>query len=182
VKTTTTLADRLGTTSHLSPLLRKASRLGLDAEGLEELAIHRGCDYYHDDSPLRSKVVEEGLFSNEELAMALLNLALRYHPQTLRLGAAMLGAGGNDPEKIAWLARLERGEGMVRYVADAGFRFEPENPFWQRLRTLLPKAPTEKSSVVPHPTRFVAMTGITRDGVGTVVQWIRPKQPARANG
>ena len=28
--------------------------------------------------------------------------------------------------------------------------------------------------VMPHPTRFVAMTGITRKGVGLVTQWIRP--------
>lgn len=33
------LAQKLGTTAHLSPLLQKARRLGLDASGLEQLAI-----------------------------------------------------------------------------------------------------------------------------------------------
>jgi hypothetical protein len=41
-------------------------------------------------------------FSNAELAIALLNPALRYHPQTMRLGAAMLSAEGNTPEEIIW--------------------------------------------------------------------------------
>ena len=83
-----TLAEKLGTTTHLSGLLIKAKRLGLDAEALERLAIQRGCDYYHEGDPLPPGAVSEQDFSNEELAIALLNPALRYHPQTLRLGAA----------------------------------------------------------------------------------------------
>src|SRR5437016_14112162 len=101
---TPTLAEKLGMTTHISGLLLKAKRLGLEAEGLERLAIQRGCDYYHEGEPLPPAAVSEGDFSDEELAIALLNPALRYHPQTLRLGAAMLGSEGNDPEKIARLA------------------------------------------------------------------------------
>ena len=171
----TTLAARLGTTAHLSPLLHKARRLGLDAAGLEQLAIQRGCDYYHEGAPLPAAAVTREQFSNEQLALALLNPALRYHPQTLRLGAAMLSAAGNSPEGIAGLAREERSEQMVRYVAEAGRRFEPDNPFWSGLLALLPATAPPKSSVVPHPTRFVAMTGITRRGKETVIQWIRPR-------
>jgi hypothetical protein len=48
---TDTLAAKLGTTTHLSPLLMKARRLGLGVEDLERLAIQRGCDYYHDGQP-----------------------------------------------------------------------------------------------------------------------------------
>jgi hypothetical protein len=179
---TTTLAEKLGTTPHISALLLKARRLGLDAEGLEFLAIHRGCSYYHDGGSLPAHAVERSLFSDEELALALMNPALRYDPQTLRLGAAMLGAEGNDPVRIARLAKLERSEAVVRYVAEAGRRFEPQNHFWESLLELLPDVPPPKSSVVPHPTRFVAMTGITRRGVETVTQWIRPCRPALANG
>jgi len=177
-----TLAAKLGTTTHLSPLLRKARKLGLDAEGLELLAVQRGCDYYHDGRPLPETVVTQRQFSNEELAIALLNPALRYSPQTLRLGAAMLGAPGNSPELIAQLAREERCESVVRYVADAGRRFEPDNEFWAALTQLLPAGSAPKSSVVPHPTRFVAMTGFTRRGVETVVQWIRPGPVSLQNG
>lgn len=181
VMATPTLAATLGTTTHLSPLLRKAQRLGLDAEGLERLAIQRGCDYYDKGEPLPPILVSAEQLSDAELAIALLNPALRYAPQTLRLGAAMLSAEANTPEEIAWRASMERCQGIVRYVAEAGQTFEPRNPFWIRLLQLLPPAAPPKSSVVPHPTRFVAMTGVTRRGVETVVEWIRPaaRQPAR---
>lgn len=179
---TPTLAEKLGTTSHLSSLLRKARRLGLDAAGLERLAIQRGCDYYHEGEPLSPPTVGLNQFSDEELAVALLNPSLRYHPQTIRLGAAMLGAEGNDPELLAHLAKMERAEAMVRYVAEAGKRFEPQNGFWQRLLSLLSPSPAPDSSVVPHPTRFVAMTGITRRGVETLTQWIRPRALSPQHG
>ena len=177
-----TLADRLGTTTHLSPLLRKARRLGLEAEGLERLAIQRGCTYYSQGEPQPAETTETEEFSNEELAIALLNLALRYHPQTLRLGAAMLGAEDNDPQLVAYLAKTERSERIVRYVAQAGLRFEPGNSFWKDLLNLLPVAPEPDSAVVPHPTRFVEMTGITRGKVGMVTQWIRPSSLSHHNG
>ena len=181
-ETNETLAARLGTTPHLSPLLRKARRLGLDVLGLERLALQRGCDYYRNDEPLPPAPVSVREFSNAELAIALLNPALRYHPQTLRLGAAMLGAAGLDPAEIAELAKWERCEAVVRYVASAGNRFEPDNPFWTNLLALLPVSAPPKSSVVPHPTRFVAMTGITRRAVETVTEWIRPVSTVPAHG
>src|SRR6266699_5485909 len=162
---TVTFARKLGTTTHISGLLIKAKRLGLDSEGLQRLAIQRGCDYYHDGSPLPPAPVSIDHFSNAELAIALLNPALRYDPQTLRLGAAMLSAESNRVEEIARLADMERCEAVVRYIAEAGRKFEPENPFWTSLLELLPVTPPPKSSVVPHPTRFVAMTGFTRRGV-----------------
>ena len=177
-----TLAAKLGTTTHLSPLLRKARRLGLDAEDLERLAIQRGCDYYDDGRPFSPLNVSTSQLSNSELAIALLNPALRYSPQTFRLGAAMLNAPDNEPVEIARLAKLERCESLVRYVAEAGRKFEPQNPFWTELLGMLPLTPPPKSSVVPHPTRFVAMTGITRRGVETVVEWIRPVAPRATHG
>ena len=87
----------------------------------------------------------------------------------------MLGAEGNDPSEIARLAKMERCEPIVRYIAEAGQKFEGDNAFWPKLLALLPASDPPKSSVVPHPTRFVAMTGFTRKGPGAVVWWIRPK-------
>jgi hypothetical protein len=94
----------------------------------------------------------------------------------------MLGAHGNSPATIVRLAKMERGEAVVRHVALAGQRFERENPFWRELLSLLPVLPAPKSSVVPHPTRFVAMTGITRRGVETVTEWIRPSASGIEHG
>lgn len=51
---------------------------------------------------------------------------------------------------------------------------EPVNPYWAKLLALLPESATPAPDVLPHITRFVAMTGITRRGRETVMQWIRP--------
>ena len=171
-----TLARKLGMTEHISPLMRKVEMLGLDADSLEILAIQRGCDYYANEKPRPHISIDESRLSNVELALALLHPSLRYHPQTIRLGAAMLGAQGNNPVEIAHLAAMERSEGIVRYIAECGQKFEPANSFWERLLDYLPALPAPKSSVVPHPTRFVAMTGITRRGPEIVTEWIRPSR------
>ena len=87
----------------------------------------------------------------------------------------MLGATGNSPESLAWLAVTERCEPQVRYIAHAAMGFEPENSFWPRLLALLPDVPEPKDGVMPHPTRFVSMTGMTRAGTQRVTVWIRPR-------
>jgi hypothetical protein len=176
---TPTLAAKLGTTTHLSPLLHKARRLGLGAREMGTLAVQRGCRHYSDGTEPEAPLAQEADFSNEELAIALLCVALAYDPHSIRCGAAMLGAAGNNPGRLARLAVLERSETPVRYVAEAGQKFEPENRFWRELIAALPVTVPPKSGVMPHPTRFVAMTGFTRRGPGLVVEWQRP-QPHRA--
>lgn len=171
-----TLAHKLGTTPHISPLLMKARRLGLPTgEHLEALAVARGCRYYGGGSLPTVAAVSREQLSDEELAMALLSIAARYSPQSLRVGAAMASAANIDPQRLAWLARLERSEAVLRYVAECGARYEPENEFWRKLLALLPAPTRVPSGVLPHPTRFIAMTGITRRGVETVIEWIRPE-------
>jgi hypothetical protein len=169
-----TLAAKLGTTTHLSPLLRKARRLGLGPKELEILAVQRGCRHYSSGSEPEPPLAAESEFSDEELAIALLSTALPYDPHSIRCGAAMLSAEGNHPRQLARLAVLERCVVPVRHVAEAGRRFEPENPFWKELLAALPPTLPAKSGVLPHPTRFVAMSGFTRRGPGLLVEWQRP--------
>lgn len=169
-----TLAAKLGTTAHLSSLLHRAQRLGLGPRELEILAVQRGCRHYSNGSEPAEPLASENEFSNEELAIALLSTALPYEPHSIRCGAAMLGAEGNDPRRLARLAVMERSVVPVRYVAEAGRRFEPEERFWREVLEALPASPPPKQGVLPHPTRFVAMTGFTRRGPGLVVEWQRP--------
>jgi hypothetical protein len=154
---------------------------------LEKLAVSRGLRYYdgHGDSLKGNESpsvvaacdIDRGL-SNEELAIALLSPSAPYSQHRLRMGAAMLAAEGNRPESIASLALRERCEAVVRHVASCGHEVEPENPFWNKLLGLLPPGHSELPlDALPHPTRFVAMTGITRNGVGNLKQWIRPRSP-----
>ncbi|HEV7405588.1 MAG TPA: hypothetical protein VGO11_21765 [Chthoniobacteraceae bacterium] len=177
-----TLARKLGTTPHISPLLVKARRLGLPTgEHREALAVARGLRYYGGESLPAVPPLSREQLSDEELAMALLSIAAPYSPQGLRVGAAMSSGVQNDAWRLVWLARLERSEIVLRYVAECGVRFEPGNDFWEKILAALPPTGVVPSGVLPHPTRFVAMTGFTRRGVETVIEWIRP-EPALAHG
>ena len=175
-----TLARRLGTTTHVSPLLMKAKRLGLHtAEDLERLAIQRGCRYYdvyrdssvvREDSPITARRAD---FSNAELAIALLSL---HAPVTLhrkRLGAAMLSAPDVKTDALAALSIQEGCADIVHYIADCAANVEPDRQEWKQLQSALsahPYVPTE----MPHYTRFIEMTGVTRGKVGLFKHWIRP--------
>lgn len=175
-----TLAHRLGMTAHISLLLKKAERLGYDtAEKLEELACSRGLQYYPSSG---QKVNEAGIangasadISNEELALCLLSLGLPYSQQRIRMGGAMLAAEGNSPAVIARLAMMERCERVVHYIASLGSQVEPENGFWSEILDSLPSFEMPRPDLLPHITRFVAMTGYTKNGRETVMQWIRPR-------
>lgn len=173
---TPTLAEKLGMRPQDSPLLRKAKGLGLGtAEMLESLAVRRGCWHYRSPDLAPVPDVSESDFSNAELAVALLLPCLPYSPHTIRLGAAMLGSTGNDVLALARLAVAEQCVTLVRYIARAGLQFEPNNLFWQQLLDHLPESSPIKEGVMPHPTRFVSMTGMTRQGVRPLTIWIRPR-------
>lgn len=165
-----------------SKVLKKARQHGLAGpEDLEQLAIERGCDYYD----LRN-VVREGMpsgprapgFTNEELAVALLVPAHRSLLRT-RMGAAMLGASGNDPQKVGRMAVEEDCADLVRHIATCGHQVERDNDFWTALTSALEgrgghgDADDER---LPHLTRFVEMTGISRGKVETQMRWIRPSR------
>ncbi len=173
---TPTLAEKLGTPARESPLLQKADRAGLHSpELLESLGVARGCWHYRYPDLIHAPEVSESDFSNEELALALLSPSLPYSPHTIRVGAAMLGATGNDIARLVQLALAEGCVASVRYIANAALRFEPDNFFWRQLLDFLPETPPIKEGVMPHPTRFVSMVGITRAGSRTVTIWIRPR-------
>ena len=177
------LAYRLGTTAHLSPLMHKAKRLGMRApEDLEHLALARGLRYFgrlpHAENG-RATTSDASLpppeqFSNEELAITLMSPSLPYSLNRLRMAAAMLGAHGISADIILRLARLERCETIVRHIAECASQVEPAHPLWQTLLHRLPVPPSLPPGTLPHPSRFVAMSGLDRTGRNTRAQWIRP--------
>jgi hypothetical protein len=176
VTNTLTLAEKLGRKPQVSLLLQKAKALGLpDAEALELLAVARGCWHYRRPEMPEPAKVGDSQFTNEELAIALLSPNLPYSPHTIRLGAAMLGAAGNREKELVNLAKAEGCEAIVSYIAKAGLRFEPNNPLWKDLLAELPQTAEPEDGILPHPTRFVSMTGFTRSGPGKVTVWIRPR-------
>jgi hypothetical protein len=179
------LSTRLGTTAHLSPLIHKANRLGLRApEDLEHLALARGLRYFGRVPQANNESCTESVapapnpeqFSNEELAIALMSPTLPYSLNRLRMAAAMLGAHGISAGKILRLARLERCETIVRYIAECASHVEPAHPLWQTLLHGIPASPSLAPDILPHPSRFVAMSGLDRTGRNPRTQWIRPSR------
>ncbi len=80
---------------------------------------------------------------------------------------------------MATLAVAENSVGVVRYIALCGSRFEPDNPFWTDLLSALPETEVDRDHL-PHPTRFVEMTGIDRGKVRTSTRWIRARSQVAA--
>lgn len=159
-----------------STLLEKARALGLRLpEDLQRLAVARGCRYYVvEPGPLP----EIGLpLTNVELAVALLSPALPPGPQDIRVAAAVLSSPDVDAETLVRLAELEGCSGLIRYIAECGKKYEPENGFWAAILAkvgdaMIPQEP------LPHPTRFIEMTGMVRGKVGLFTHWIRPTPAA----
>lgn len=163
-----------------SPLLGKATRLGLSLPlDLERLAVARGCHYYQRDLPPRLPPLGQVPLSNSEIAVALIAPFVHPSAREIRLAAALLGAPDVRPDEVAALANQEECADIVRYIALCGHRFEPENSFWQMLLDLVPNVKVDHERL-PHPTRFVEMTGIDRGKVGVFTRWIRPRQPRAA--
>lgn len=171
---TPTLAEKLCVMPHASPLLQKAARLGLGSTELQTLAVQRGCIHYSTGEEPAEPLASEDQFSNEELAVALLCVALPYDFRGFRCGAAVLEIAGLSPARIAQLAIQERSVVPIRYVAEVGQKFEPWHLFWKELLDALPPCAAPPPDVLPHPTRFVAMTGFTRKGPGFVAECHRP--------
>lgn len=179
----TPLAHKMGTTAHLSPLLQKAQRLGVrDPRDLESIALKRGLRYFglpgnqEDEASKKPTMGAEdaSLFTNEELAIALINPAAPYSLNRIRMAGALMAEEGISAVQIVRLARLERCEITVRHIAKCGATVEPMNPFWQSLLKHLPTETPANPDVLPHISRFVAMSGITRNGRQSTMQWIRP--------
>jgi len=158
-----------------SLLLEKARQLGLSLPlDLERLAIMRGCEYYDRDLEPRVPPLGEVPFTNAELAIALISPALHPGAREIRLAAALLGALDVNPSEVSALAMRENCGDVVQHIALSGLRFEPRNPFWQNLLDQLPEVQIS-SDKLPHPSRFVEMTGIDRGKVGLITRWIRPR-------
>ncbi|MFN0129082.1 MAG: hypothetical protein ACKV19_20615 [Verrucomicrobiales bacterium] len=171
------LARRLGTTTHRSLLLHRLGRLGLETpEKLVALAESRGLRYYA--STLAAPGTADGMpiraVTDEELAIALLHPSLPWDPQRIRLAAAVLAGPGVRASVIARLAVMERSASVVREIALAGQAEEPDNSFWAALLALLPPTAPVPPGVLPHRSRYMAITGRSRPGTVPLRQWVRP--------
>ncbi len=174
----TALATRLGGTHHVSVLLRRARVLGLARlSDLIALAVERGCDHYR-GVVLAGKVEDPGVdkLANEELAVLLLLGEHPFEANAVRCAAQLLSGEGIDPARVARLARRERCERVVAYIARAGTQHDERGGvFWEKLLAGLPSSPQVPDGVLPHWTRFAALTGVQEGGRQLKSVWLRPK-------
>lgn len=176
---TPTLAQKLGTTTHWSCLRHEARKYGLHTEkDLIREAVARGCFHFLQADQPPSSQVSEAEWPNEKLALAMLTISNPYDPWLIRAGAMLLSHPANNASQIALHTRHERSETVIRDIALAGRRYEPENVFWEELLRLLPEAPAPQDGVLPHHSRYVSIPGKIGPGKMGKPVWLRPRKLA----
>lgn len=176
-----TLAYKLGTVPHISPLLRKLANHGMTTpEEMVAAAVGRGCRHYANMTDWKDiKPIHAPEISNEELAMGLLSPCHPYEPLYIRVGCQLLSAPESNPQRLARLASMDRSLPTLKYIATCGKETEPDNSFWSAILDRLPKTEHPqpefpKSSI--HISRFRAETGITNPFKPSMPKtvWLRP--------
>lgn len=166
-----TLAKELNETSHCSALLRVARLIGLNStEDFIRLAVARGCFHYSPGYPPAEKDPGLDVISNEELVSLLLLGSNEYEPFAIRCAAQL--SGSCEARNLAIVARRERIERSLSYIANAASKYDAANrDFWKQLLDYLGKQAPIPDGIMPHWSRFVSQTGITRGGQGSIT-WL----------
>lgn len=166
-----TLAQELGETSHCSALLRTARNAGLRSTGdFIRLGVARGCYHYEPAFPPLEKDPGLETISNEELVSLLLLGSNEYEPIAVRCAAQL--SGGCDTERLAFIARRERVERPLAYIARAALTYDPSNSgYWTKLLSRLGAQAPVADGILPHWSRFVSQTGVTINGGGSIT-WL----------
>lgn len=169
-----TLAQTLGTTTPVSPLLRKARRLGIaNVADMISLAASRGCFHYRQDHQ-NPPVIACDQLTNEELVTLLLIGENSYEPTAIRCAGQLARSPDVDPGRLARLTILEKTGRVLSHIVRHGIEHDPDGkPFWQDLLARLPEFPARPEPALPHWSRFVSMPGIQRSGP-IPVRWLIP--------
>jgi hypothetical protein len=166
-----TLAKEIGDTANCSALFRRAKRLGINTvRDFIRLAVARGCRHYASIYTPADSDPGFSALSNEELVALLLLGENEFDPIAVRCAAQLVGRC--NAESLALVAKRERVERVLSYICDAGTIHDASNSFfWIRLRALLGAQDPVAEGILPHWSRFVSQTGVTRNG-REHVQWL----------
>lgn len=160
------LADRLGLTTHVSPLRHKLRNLMREfpmcgAETLEDwlldVANVRGARVVMRDPMAPATAAgappPDTVLSNAELVTAICQPHNRDRPQWLRVAAQLITRGDVDIDELISLAKRERVGRILAELARQALQASPEHPVWSRLLALGEGEPALRDSLV-HWTRL----------------------------
>jgi hypothetical protein len=167
-----TLAQELHESSHYSALLRSARAVGLNStEDFIRLGVARGCYHYGPGYPANKSDPGLEKISNEDLVALLLLGSNEYEPFAIRCAAQLISTC--DAERLAFVARRERIERSLAYIANAALEHDSgNNGFWEDLLNRLGEQAPVPEGIMPHWSRFVSQTGITRGGQESI-KWLK---------
>lgn len=175
-----TLADRLGVTTHVSPLRRKVERLAhqypiADAVCLEDwlldVANARGATVVSrslDKLRGSQESPPPAVLSNSELVAAICLPHNLDRPQWLRAAAQLISRGDIDPDELTLIAKRERLGNILAELAKQALRVAPDHQIWQRFANPDQSQPPLRDSLI-HWTRLAKAVG-ARPTAGTP-QW-----------
>ena len=166
-----TLAQQIGETAHCSLLLRKARRHGLtDLPSIMRLAVARGARHYASVYPPAEAAPGVEALGHEELVALLLLGSQPFEPFAIRCAAQIITLC--DLRRLSLIARRERVSRPLAHIARAGAAHDTgQTARWQSLLRLLRSPPPVSSGRLPHWSRFVSHSGITRHG-GPRTDWL----------
>jgi hypothetical protein len=80
-----------------------------------------------------------------------------------------------DPARLCRLAVQERCEPFLLHVAEIAAKYAPQDEPWASLRKNLVPRRVSRTDALPHWTRLVSHTGVTRDGSPRTI-WLRRRE------
>ena len=159
-----TVAEQLGSTPHLSPLLRKVRKLGFsDPDDLRKLAVKRGCTHYRRPGDDIDLVYDPGndILPDAQLTFALITAGQKFDPQWIRAAVQLLSGAEVSADEAVRLATWERCRGLLRSVAEAGMRYDDEQgEFWRKIVNRLKDTPMPPEGRLPHASRYFISSGV----------------------
>lgn len=162
-----TLAHKLGDVPHVSGLLRRIAQLSGAGERVTDwllkVAIKRGANHYRRDFD-PNLPADLPAISDEEIGVALCLGQHPYNLDSLRVAAQFLSSPRINAARLCRLAEQERCEPVLLHVAEVARKHAPKQEPWATLRNQLHSRPVPRTDALPHWTRLVSHTGITREG------------------
>jgi hypothetical protein len=171
----TTLARKLGDVAHVSGLAIRLAYMSGAGERLPQwlfkVAVQRGAKHYQRNFD-PALPPDNPAITDEDVGIALCLEEHRYDLDQLRVAAQLLSSPRVNARRLCQLAVQERCEPVLLHIAGIAGKYAPEQEPWAYLRKNLRPRPVPRTDALPHWTRLVSHTAVTREGTPQTI-WLR---------